>query len=179
MTIKNTTNFTKESMEGASRACNFDNNKYKTFKLIYNLGGLIFGMMLVRMLVLKLTGNKEADNFMIVFYAVTTLVFLYIGMIGMDKSNKKKYFGIYGKMIGVTFKYEIDAENISVMDEDEDPDIMAWEEIIKWNQDDKNIYLFVSDDNCLVIDKKGFTEGTGKDLTELANAVMALKNTQE
>ena len=37
MTIKNETAFTKECMEGAMRASNFDNSRYKTFKLIYNI----------------------------------------------------------------------------------------------------------------------------------------------
>ena len=47
MTIKNETAFTKECMEGAMRASNFDNSRYKTFKLIYNMFGLIFGMMMI------------------------------------------------------------------------------------------------------------------------------------
>ena len=51
MTIKNETAFTKECMEGAMRASNFDNSRYKTFKLIYNMFGLIFGMMMIRELV--------------------------------------------------------------------------------------------------------------------------------
>ena len=68
MTIKNETAFTKECMEGAMRASNFDNSRYKTFKLIYNMFGLIFGMMMIRELVLKMTGNEQADTFMIVLY---------------------------------------------------------------------------------------------------------------
>ena len=97
MTIKNETAFTKECMEGAMRASNFDNSRYKTFKLIYNMFGLIFGMMMIRELVLKMTGNEQADTFMIVLFGLVAVVFLYIGMIGMDKSNKKKFHNIYGK----------------------------------------------------------------------------------
>ena len=62
MTIKNETAFTKECMEGAMRASNFDNSRYKTFKLAYNLFGLIFGMMMIRELVLKMTGNEQAER---------------------------------------------------------------------------------------------------------------------
>ena len=62
MTIKNETAFTKECMEGAMRASNFDNSRYKTFKLIYNMFGLIFGMMMIRELVLKMTGNEQGYN---------------------------------------------------------------------------------------------------------------------
>ena len=44
MTIKNETAFTKECMEGAMRACEAGNSRYKTFKLIYKLFGIIFGL---------------------------------------------------------------------------------------------------------------------------------------
>ena len=77
MTIKNETAFTKECMEGAMRASNFDNSRYKTFKLIYNMFGLIFGMMMIRELVLKMTGNEQADTFMIVLFGLVAVVFLY------------------------------------------------------------------------------------------------------
>ena len=163
MTIKNETAFTKECMEGAMRASNFDNSRYKTFKLIYNMFGLIFGMMMIRELVLKMTGNEQADTFM-------------IGMIGMDKSNKKKFHNIYGKMVGIKFTYEIDAENIIITDEENDSDTFSWNEVVKWNQDPDNIYLFVGDDNCLVVSKKGFTQGSADDLRQLADAVIGMRN---
>ena len=159
MTIKNETAFTKECMEGAMRASNFDNSRYKTFKLIYNMFGLIFGMMMIRELVLKMTGNEQADTFMIVLFGLVAVVFLYIGMIGMDKSNKKK-----------------DAENIIITDEENDSDTFSWNDIVKWNQDSDNIYLFVGDDNCLVVSKKGFTQGSADDLRQLADAVIGMRN---
>ena len=176
MTIKNETAFTKECMEGAMRASNFDNSRYKTFKLIYNMFGLIFGMMMIRELVLKMTGNEQADTFMIVLFGLVAVVFLYIGMIGMDKSNKKKFHNIYGKMVGIKFSYEIDAENIIITDEENDSDTFSWNDIVKWNQDTDNIYLFVGDDNCLVVSKKGFTEGSADDLRQLADAVIGMRN---
>ena len=175
MIIKNETAFTEECMEGAMRASNFDNNRYKTFKLIYNMFGLIFGMMMIRAVVLKLTGSSESDTFMIVLFGLAAAVFLYIGMVGMDKSNRVKFHNIYGKMVGVKFTYEIDAENIVITDEENDSDTFPWASIIKWNQDQDNIYLFVAEDNCLVVSKKGFTEGTDKDLRELAQAVMGMR----
>ena len=163
MTIKNETAFTKECMEGAMRASNFDNSRYKTFKLIYNMFGLIFG-------------NEQADTFMIVLFGLVAVVFLYIGMIGMDKSNKKKFHNIYGKMVGIKFTYEIDAENIIITDEENDSDTFSWNEVVKWNQDPDNIYLFVGDDNCLVVSKKGFTQGSADDLRQLADAVIGMRN---
>lgn len=176
MTIKNETAFTKECMEGAMRASNFDNSRYKTFKLIYNMFGLIFGMMMIRELVLKMTGNEQADTFVIVLFGLVAVVFLYIGMIGMDKSNKKKFHNIYGKMVGIKFSYEIDAENIIITDEENDSDTFSWNEVVKWNQDPDNIYLFVGDDNCLVVSKKGFTQGSADDLRQLADAVIGMRN---
>ena len=167
MTIKNETAFTKECMEGAMRASNFDNSRYKTFKLIYNMFGLIFGMMMIRELVLKMTGNEQADTFMIVLFGLVAVVFLYIGMIGMDKSNKKKFHNIYGKMVGIKFTYDIDAENIIITDEENDSDTFSWNEVVKWNQDD---------DNCLVVSKKGFTQGSADDLRQLADAVLGMRN---
>ncbi|MGN0318446.1 MAG: YcxB family protein [Lachnospira sp.] len=175
MVIKNKTQFTKECMEGAMRASNFDNNKYKLFKLIYNMFGLIFGMMLVRYLVFWLTGQEEADIFMMVFYGIVSGVFLYIGMVGLDRNNRKNYHNIYGKMIGVTFSYEIDSETITVTDEEDDADSFIWDDFIKWNQDQDNFYLFVSNDNCLVISKKGFTEGTEADFRELVKAIFGIR----
>lgn len=176
MTIKNETAFTKECMEGAMRASNFDNSRYKTFKLAYNLFGLIFGMMMIREIVLKMTGNEQADTFMIVLFGLVAVVFLYIGMIGMDKSNKKKFHNIYGKMVGIKFSYEIDAENIIITDEENDSDTFSWNDIVKWNQDSDNIYLFVGNDNCLVVSKKGFIQGSADDLRQLADAVIGMRN---
>lgn len=176
MTIKNETAFTKECMEGAMRASNFDNSRYKSFKLAYNLFGLIFGMMMIREIVLKMTGNEQADTFMIVLFGLVAVVFLYIGMIGMDKSNKKKFHNIYGKMVGIKFSYEIDAENIIITDEENDSDTFSWDDVVKWNQDTDNIYLFVGDDNCLVVSKKGFNAGSADDLRQLADAVIGMRN---
>ena len=161
---------------GQQRASNFDNSRYKTFKLIYNMFGLIFGMMMIRELVLKMTGNEQADTFIIVLFGLVAVVFLYIGMIGMDKSNKKKFHNIYGKMVGIKFSYEIDAENIIITDEENDSDTFSWNDIVKWNQDSDNIYLFVGDDNCLVVSKKGFTHGSADDLRQLADAVIGMRD---
>ena len=91
MTIKNETAFTKECMEGAMRASNFDNSRYKTFKLAYNLFGLIFGMMMIRELVLKMKQVMSSDTFMIVLFGFVAVVFLYIGMIGMDRAIKRNF----------------------------------------------------------------------------------------
>jgi hypothetical protein len=176
MVIKNKTLFQKEYVEAVMHAANFDDNKYKFFKIVYNMFGLLFGMGCVRYLVFQVLGREEADWFMVVFYGLAAAIFLYIGMVGMDKSNKRRYHNTYSKMIGITFTYEIDSEDIIVTDEENDSDTFKWDEVIKWAEDKDNIYLFVSAHNCLVINKDGFTEGTAKDLKELAAAVFAVRD---
>ena len=177
--MKNRTLFKQEYIDAAMRASNFDNNKYKIFKMIYNIFGLLFGMGCIRYLIFRIMGSEEADWFMVIFYACAAAVFLYIGMIGMDRSSKRKYHNIYSRMVGITFTYDIDAEYIVVTDEEDDKDTFSWDDIIKWNQDTENIYLFVSADDCLVINKEGFVEGTYKDLIEHATAVMGLRDDEE
>ena len=103
MVIKNKTLFQKEYVEAAMHAANFDDNKYKFFKIVYNMFGLLFGMGCVRYLVFQALGREEADWFMVVFYGLAAAIFLYIGMVGMDKSNKRRYHNTYSKMIGITF----------------------------------------------------------------------------
>ena len=163
-------------VEAAMRAGNFDDNKYKFFKIVYNMFGLLFGMGLVRYLVFQAIGSDEADWFMVVFYGCAAAIFLYIGMVGMDRSNKRRYYNTYSRMVGITFTYEIDADGIIVTDEEDDSDSFRWDDVIKWNEDKDNIYLFVAAHNCLVINKDSFTEGTQKDLKELVTAVMALRD---
>ena len=143
--MKNRTLFKQEYIDAAMRASNFDNNKYKIFKMIYNIFGLLFGMGCIRYLIFQIMGSEEADWFMVIFYACAAAVFLYI----------------------------------VVTDEEDDKDTFSWDDIIKWNQDTENIYLFVSADDCLVINKEGFVEGTYKDLIELATAVMGLRDDEE
>ena len=87
--MKNRTLFKQEYIDAAMRASNFDNNKYKIFKMIYNIFGLLFGMGCIRYLIFQIMGSEEADWFMVIFYACAAAVFLYIGMIGMDRSSKE------------------------------------------------------------------------------------------
>lgn len=179
MVIENKTKITQERIDGVMRASNFDNDRYKKFKLVYNLFGLLFGVMFVRSVVEHMMNTSSADTFMTMFYAVATAIFLYIGMIGMDKNNKNRFQSIYGKMKNITFTYAIDSEEIKVTDEEEDSDLFSWKDVTKWNQDQNNFYFFVSQENCLIMDKKGFTSGTEQDLRDLATAVFALRNEEE
>lgn len=179
MVIKNETVITKEMIKAVMRASNFDNNKYKTFKMIYNVFGLIFGMMFVSSLVPLLIGEPGVDYFIIVLHACACAIFLYIGMYGMDKNNYNRFKQIYLNMVGHTFKYEIDSEEIKVTDDDGDSDILLWKEVIKWNEDVENYYVFSSPEEALIISKKGFTECTSKDFKELATAIIMVRKDEE
>ena len=75
--MKNRTLFKQEYIDAAMRASNFDNNKYKIFKMIYNIFGLLFGMGCIRYLIFQIMGSEEADWFMVIFYACAAAVYIY------------------------------------------------------------------------------------------------------
>lgn len=178
MTIINQTTFKSETIKGVIRASNFDNNRYKTFKLIYNLFGLLFGMMVVRYLVLEMIGSTKADKVMLWFYIFVTTILLYLGMIGMDRNTKHKFEAAYKQMIGVTFTYEISSDDIVMTDQDQDSEEFSWDKVIKWNEDQDYFYLFVDAVDCLILDKKGFQNGQQKDFKQLITAIMAVRSEQ-
>jgi hypothetical protein len=179
MTINNKTTMSKEHIKAVMRASNFDNDRYKAFKLMYNLFGLLFGMMFVRYMIFELLGSSRQNNVMLVLYALAAVVFLYIGMYGMDRSNYKKYNQIYGKMTGITFSYEIDSDGIKVTDEENDSDYFEWRQVIDWKEDLDRFFLYVGAEECLILDKKGFDEETGRDFKELLMAVMQLRQEEQ
>ena len=90
MVIKNQTKMKKEHIQAVMRAANFDNDRYKKFKLMYNFFGLLFGMMFVRYLIFEMLGSSERQPVMMVLYGIVGAVFLYIGMYGMDKDVYKR-----------------------------------------------------------------------------------------
>ena len=48
----------------------------------------------------------------------------------MDRSNKRRYYNTYSRMVGITFTYEIDADGIIVTDEEDDSDSFRWDDVI-------------------------------------------------
>ncbi len=178
MIIKNETTIKEENIKAVMRAGNFDNNRYKLFKIIYNTFGLIFGMMMIRMLMPVLLGRGTPEYALIIIYGIACVVFLYIGLYGMDRNNYARFRAVYSKMAGHTFRYEIDSEEISVSDEEE-TEVITWNDVVKWAEDADNIYLFVSATEAMIIDKSGFTECESKDLKELVTAVMGVRKEQE
>ena len=179
MTIKNTTKFQPKTLEGINRASKFKNEKYKKFKLIYNLVGLIFLMLFVRYMVMFLVKDDTSDVFLTVFYAVAAVVFLFIGMYWIDRDNRHRFNNLYKNMIGVEFKYEIDSEDIIVEDTDKDTDNLKWVDVTKVEKDLDYVYLFFDNDNCLALDNNGYTSGTKDDLLALSEAIFATRLEEE
>ncbi|MFQ9485234.1 MAG: YcxB family protein [Lachnospira sp.] len=175
MVIKNQTKMKKEHIQAVMRAANFDNDRYKKFKLMYNFFGLLFGMMFVRYLIFEMLGSSERQPVMMVLYGIVGAVFLYIGMYGMDKSNYKKYYRIYGNMIGITFTYEADSEGIRMTDEEGDNEFFEWERMLKWVEDLDSFFVYMGMEECLILDKNSFVEGTDINFKELLTAVAGLK----
>ena len=175
MVIKNQTKMKKEHIQAVMRAANFDNDRYKKLKLMYNFFGLLFGMMFVRYLIFEMLGSSERQPVMMVLYGIVGAVFLYIGMYGMDKSNYKKYYRIYGNMIGITFTYEADSEGIRMTDEEGDNEFFEWERMLKWVEDLDSFFVYMGMEECLILDKNSFVEGTDINFKELLTAVAGLK----
>ncbi|WP_027437083.1 YcxB family protein [Lachnospira multipara] len=172
MVIKNSTVFTQETLEGLNKASNFRNEKYKRFKLIYNLAGLVFLMLFVRYMVLLLTQDERQDVFLTVFYGLAAGVFLFIGMYLLESDSKKRFNNLYKNMIGLEFKYTIDSEEIEVEDEEQDVDVLKWKDVYIVEKDSDYIYIFFNNENGLALNRAGFSEGSDKDLLELSNAIL-------
>lgn len=179
MVIKNQTKMKKEHIRAVMRASNFDNDRYKKFKLMYNLFGLLFGMMFVRYLMFEMLGNGQQEDIWVVLYGGISAVFLYIGMYGMDRSNYKKFYSIYGNMVGVTFTYEADSEGVRMTDEEGDSELFEWNRMLKCTEDIDSFFVYMGLEECLIIDKTGFVEGTDKEFRELLKAIMGLRKERE
>jgi hypothetical protein len=175
MTIKNSTVLSKEAVKGAMRASNFDNNRYKAFKIIYNSFGLVSGMMAIRYLIMEMIGSQDENKWMLVIFVIVAAVFLYLGMYGMDRSNMRRFNLLYKNKIGKEFQYEIDSDEIHITEAGKDPEVFSWNQVEQWNQDTDRIYLYIKGRECAIIDNKGFSQCDEKDLRDLAKAVFALR----
>lgn len=179
MVIKNETTIKEKNVKAVMRASNFDNNRYKIFKIIYNSFGLIFGMMMIRQLMpVFLRTDENPEYVLIIIYGIACVVLLYIGMYGMDRNNYMHFRTVYSNMVGHTFKYEIDSEEILVSD-GEMTEKVAWQDITKWAEDEDNIYLFADGTEAMIISKEGFTECSSRELKELVIAVMGVREEEQ
>lgn len=191
MVINNKTTFKKETIRNIMRADGFDNKSYKTKKAVLNMSGLVSGMVCVSILSRSLYSGEGAYKFWAAIFGIICAFCLFAGMYGIDKKNYIKFAQNYSCMIGNTYLYEIDSDEILVRcesgssDNENDggkPRRILWQQVEKWCEDLDSIYLFLRDDDgtfdcakCEVLDKKGFTGCEANDLKELCGAVMAAR----
>ena len=77
MVIKNQTKTEKRSIFRQSCARQISTmTAIKTFKLMYNFFGLLFGMMFVRYLIFEMLGSSERQPVMMVLYGIVGAAFL-------------------------------------------------------------------------------------------------------
>ena len=170
MVIINDTVFSKKYIEEIRMLKTDASDKYKIFKVIYNGFGLIFLFVFIRGLVSIFLAKEDADVLMTIFYGIIAAVFLFIGMFWMDRSNRKTFQLQYKGMVGVKLHYEIDSEQIMVSDGDDESDYFTWDMVDSYQDTKDTFYLSLEGNDCLPVDKTGFTEGEFKDLLDLTKA---------
>ena len=63
--------------------------------------------------------------------------------------------------------------------DEEETEKIFWKDVIKWAEDEGNIYLFVSSTDAMIISKEGFTECSSKELKELLIAIMGVREEEQ
>ncbi len=180
MQIENKTEFKKDMIKNIMRADGFDNQKYKTKKVVLNMSGLVCGMVSVSIFARTMYSIDDSYKSIAFVFAAVCAVLLYVGMYGIDKSSLKLYTLQYEKNVGNVYEYEITSDDIHVKTGGEDY-VIPWDSIEKWCEDRECFYLFLKGDSnekqavpvCFVLDKKDF-DGA-KDFKELCIAVMAVR----
>ena len=161
MQIENKTEFKKDMIKNIMRADGFDNQKYKTKKVVLNMSGLVCGMVSVSIFARTMYSIDDSYKSIAFVFAAVCAVLLYVGMYGIDKSSLKLYTLQYEKNVGNVYEYEITSDDIHVKTGGEDY-------VIPWDSNEKQAVPV-----CFVLDKKDF-DGA-KDFKELCIAVMAVR----
>ncbi len=160
MTIENKTIFQKEYIRTMVWAGHAADEKYKRFKLIYNMFGLLAGMMCVRCAVFDITGQQTGGRSFIYIYGAVAAVCLYIGMYGMDNQQFKKSRDKYKDIVGTAFIYRMNQERIEIAIGEKDVISFGWNDIEQIRQDMNCFYIYMKEQElCFVMDKRGFITG--------------------
>ena len=178
--IENKTEFKKDMIKNIMRADGFDNQTYKTKKLVLNMSGLVCGMVSVSIFASTMYSIDDSYKSIAFVFAAICAVLLYAGMYGIDKNSLKLFTAQYSKNVGIVYEYVITSDEIDVKVND-DNYIIPWDSVEKWCEDTESFYLFLKGGSnekqvvpvCFVIGKKDF-EGA-KDFRELCTAVMAVR----
>lgn len=178
MVIKNTTNCTKNLYRQAAIMCNNKNESYRKKKLIYNLAGLVSGMVGVSIMSRQLLSSGDYNIVIILPFLAVCGFCLFMGMYYLDKNTCDKVINGYTQKNISSFDYEIDAEEILIKASGKEC-IYRWTDIKNWTEDVHNFYLFTEESenelvygDCIIIDKHGFTECGANDMKMLCKAVM-------
>ena len=180
MQIENKTKLKKDMIKNIMRADGFDNQTYKTKKLVLNMSGLVCGMVSVSIFARTMYSIDDSYKSIAFVFAAICAVLLYAGMYGIDKNSLKLFTAQYSKNVGIVYEYVITSDEIDVKVND-DNYIIPWDSVEKWCEDTESFYLFLKGGSnekqavpvCFVIGKKDF-EGA-KDFRELCTAVMAVR----
>ena len=60
-------------------------------------------------------------------------------------------------------------------DEEGDNEFFEWERMLKWVEDLDSFFVYMGLEECLILDKNSFVEGTDINFKELLTAVAGLK----
>ena len=173
MVIKNTTKYTNKTLEKAAIASNYNNEKYKKKKLLFNFAGLVSGMVMVSILSRSFAANESVNMIAVILFGIICAFCLFVGMYYIDKSKDAIFQEKYSFKVGETYHYEIDAENIEVRKAIyEEERVISWVDVKFLSEDKDNIYLFCSEYEWEALAKNGFTSCTDKDLKLLYKAVL-------
>ena len=142
MQIENKTEFKKDMIKNIMRADGFDNQTYKTKKLVLNMSGLVCGMVSVSIFARTMYSIDDSYKSIAFVFAAICAVLLYAGMYGIDKNSLKLFTAQYSKNVGIVYEYVITSDEIDVKVND-DNYIIPWDSVEKWCEDTESFYLFL------------------------------------
>ncbi len=96
------------------RADGFDNQTYKTKKLVLNMSGLVCGMVSVSIFARTMYSIDDSYKSIAFVFAAICAVLLYAGMYGIDKNSLKLFTAQYSKNVGIVYEYVITSDEIDV-----------------------------------------------------------------
>ena len=112
MQIENKTEFKKDMIKNIMRADGFDNQTYKTKKLVLNMSGLVCGMVSVSIFARTMYSIDDSYKSIAFVFAAICAVLLYAGMYGIDKNSLKLFTAQYSKNVGIVYEYVITSVRI-------------------------------------------------------------------
>lgn len=180
MVIKNTTICNKNVYKQAAMVINSKDESYRKKKLVLNFVGLLSGISAVGIMSRQIISTGDYNMFLMLPFLVVCAACLFMGMYYLDRNKYNQIQQSYAAKGIQSIDFEIDAEDITMISVGKSY-VCKWTNITKWMEDVNNFYLFIKDvdkDNelitgdCIIINKKGFTQCSAKDMKQLCDAIM-------